>query len=57
MVCEKTDEFPTTSSTENFLEEDSVILKVLYLKIVCKLCVTITENRTGKKIAEKLDKI
>ena len=55
MVCEKNHEFPTTSWTENFWEDDSAILKVLHLKTVRKVCVTIKENHTGKKIAEKLD--
>ena len=47
MICEKIGKFLTTSST------DSAILKVLYLKIVLKVCVTIKENH--KEITEKLD--
>lgn len=51
-VFEKIGEFLTTSSIKNVLEDDSAVLKVLYLKIVC---VTIKKNHTDKEIPEKLD--
>ena len=51
-IFEKIGEFLTTSSIENVLEDDSFVLKVLFLKI---FCVTIKKNHTDREIPEKLD--
>ena len=53
MVRLKIGQFITTFSIENFLEYDSAILKILYLKIVLRVCAPIKKNR--KQIAENLD--
>ena len=53
MVRLKIGQFLTTFSIENFLEYDSAILKILYLKIVLRVCAPIKKNR--KQIAENLD--
>ena len=52
LVCEKVGERLIASSIENFLEDDSAILKALYLKIVRKVCLPIKENH--EEIAENL---